>query len=230
MVLLQDLSGSMGVGGRLEASREAVGYFFDRARPGDEFALATFASDSTDVDVPFTEDMGALRESVARWEAYGKTALHDAVGRLPEISGDSRNVKRAAILVTDGVDNASALSANEARELVRRAELPVYVLGLESGDPFAVDAQRRQGLPLRGHAQPPLPPDRRALLSDSPAPTTSRRLARRSRTICATSTCSDSTRRGAARRHSGVSRSRSAATTGCASWRAMGYRGTAPAR
>jgi Ca-activated chloride channel family protein len=140
VVLLQDLSGSMGVGGRLEASREAVGYFLDRARSGDEFALATFASDSTDVDVPFTENLGALRESVARWEAYGKTALHDAVGRLPEISGDSRNVKRAAILVTDGVDNASALSANQARELVRRAELPVYVLGLESGDPFAVDA------------------------------------------------------------------------------------------
>ncbi|MBZ0089737.1 MAG: hypothetical protein K8H90_05090, partial [Thermoanaerobaculia bacterium] len=82
---------------------------------------------------------GALNESIARWEAYGKTALHDAVGRLPEISGDSRNVKRAAILITDGVDNASSLSANEARDLVRRAELPVYVLGLESGDPFALD-------------------------------------------------------------------------------------------
>jgi len=139
VVLLQDLSGSMGVGGRLEASREAARYFLDRARPGDEFALATFASGSADVEVPFTEDSGALHESIARWEAYGKTALHDAVARLPEISGDSRNVKRAAILVTDGVDNASTLSANEARELVRRAELPVYVLGLESGDPFAVD-------------------------------------------------------------------------------------------
>lgn len=139
LVLLQDLSGSMGVGGRLAASQEAARYFLDRGRPGDEFALASFASGSTSVDVPFTEDMEALRESVASWEAYGKTALHDAVGRLPEITGDSRNVKRAAILVTDGVDNASALSANEARELVRRAELPVYVLGLESGDPLVVD-------------------------------------------------------------------------------------------
>lgn len=139
LVLLQDLSGSMGVGGRLTASQEAARYFLDRGRPGDEFALASFASGSTSVDVPFTEDMEALHESVASWEAYGKTALHDAVGRLPEITGDSRNVKRAAILVTDGVDNASALSANEARELVRRAELPVYVLGLESGDPLVVD-------------------------------------------------------------------------------------------
>jgi VWFA-related protein len=140
LVVLQDLSGSMGVGGRLDASREAARFFLDHARVGDEFALATFAAGAASVDVPFTENLEALRESVATWEAYGKTALHDAVSRLPEISGTGRNVKRAALLVTDGVDNASAISAGEARELVRRAELPVYVLGLESGDPYEVDA------------------------------------------------------------------------------------------
>jgi VWFA-related protein len=139
LVFLQDLSGSMGVGGRLESSQEAARSFLDASRPGDEVAIATFASGSTDVEVPFTENLQAARESVATWEAYGKTSLHDAVARLPEISSSSRNVKRAAILITDGVDNASALSPAEARELVRRAELPVYVLGLESGDPFALD-------------------------------------------------------------------------------------------
>ena len=40
LVFMQDISGSMGVGGRLEASLEAIRYFFDRARPGDEFALS----------------------------------------------------------------------------------------------------------------------------------------------------------------------------------------------
>jgi VWFA-related protein len=135
LVFLQDLSGSMGPGGRLEASKEAILEFLDRARPGDEYALATFAMGSTAVDVPFTEDQQALREAVAGWEAWGKTALHDAVAWLPDISGDSRNVKRAAVLITDGADNASRMTAAEARDLVRRAELPVYVLGLESGDP-----------------------------------------------------------------------------------------------
>jgi VWFA-related protein len=140
LVFMQDLSGSMGVGGRLEASLEAIRYFFERARPGDEYALSSFASGVTAVDVPFTEDLDVLRDGISKWEAYGKTTLHDAVGWLPEISGDSRNVKRAAVLITDGVDNASKISAGEARELVRRAELPVYVLGLESGDPMALDA------------------------------------------------------------------------------------------
>jgi VWFA-related protein len=141
LVFLQDLSGSMGVGGRLESSQEVARHFIEEARPGDEMAVATFAGDLTQVDVPFTENLAAVDEAVGTWEAYGKTALHDAVGRLPEISSDSRNTKRAAILVTDGVDNASRMNPAEARELVRRAELPVYVLGLESGDPFALDEQ-----------------------------------------------------------------------------------------
>jgi len=141
LVFLQDLSGSMAIGGRLEASREAVGYFLDRAKFGDEFAIATFAGQTTAVDVPYTEEIATLRESVAGWEAYGRTALHDAVSLLPQITGDSRNLKRAVVLITDGVDNASQMTANQARDLVRRAELPVFVLGLESGDPRVVSAE-----------------------------------------------------------------------------------------
>jgi VWFA-related protein len=141
LVFLQDLSGSMALSGKLEASQRVVRFFFDLARGGDEFALASFAGPVTAVDVPFTEDQSALRETVARWEGYGKTALHDAVALLPQISGSSRNLKRAVVLITDGADNASQMTAAQAREVVRRAEIPVFVLGLESGDPKAVSAE-----------------------------------------------------------------------------------------
>jgi len=140
LVFLQDLSGSMANGGRIESSREAVRFFLDGAKSGDEFAIASFAGPTTAVEVPFTEDLAALREDVDRWRPYGRTALHDAVSLLPQISGASRNLKRAVVLITDGVDNASRLSAAQARQVVRRAELPVYVLGLESGDPRVVSA------------------------------------------------------------------------------------------
>lgn len=144
LVFLQDLSGSMEIGGRLESSRQAVSFFLDQAKPGDEFALASFAGEVTAVDVPFTEAQEPLREMVGRWEAYGKTALHDAVALLPQISGESRNVKRAVVLVTDGVDNASQISATQAREIVGRAEIPVFVLGLESGDPYALSIEGKK--------------------------------------------------------------------------------------
>jgi len=139
LVFLQDLSGSM-AGSRLDASRQAIYYFLDSAKPGDEFSLASFAMDSTEIEVPFTEEILTLQESIALWEPYGKTGLHDAVALLPQISNDSRNVKRAAILITDGVDNASRITAAQAREIVQKSELPVYVFGLASGDPYATPA------------------------------------------------------------------------------------------
>lgn len=141
IVFLQDLSGSMALSGKLEQSKKAILSFLDQARPGDEFALASFAGDVTAIDVPFTENQRPLRETLARWEAYGRTGLHDAVSLLPQITGDSRNVKRAVILITDGADNASRIPPNQARDIVRRAALPVFVLGLESGDPFSVSAE-----------------------------------------------------------------------------------------
>lgn len=138
LVFLQDLSGSMASGGKLAASREAVLYFVDQARTGDEFALASFAGGATHVDVPFTGDLTALGEALDSWEAYGTTALHDAVAWIPEISTDGRAGKRGAVLLTDGVDNASTIPADQAREVVRRSQVPVYVLGLGSGSPYAL--------------------------------------------------------------------------------------------
>lgn len=144
VIFLQDLSGSMGIGTKLQESRDAVRYFLDRAVAGDEFAIATFAGGRQQVEVPFTEDRTALREELVTWRPWGTTTLHDAVSWIPEISLSGRKPKRFAVLITDGVDNASAFSPVEARRLVRSAQVPVYVLGLESGDPFELDSQGKK--------------------------------------------------------------------------------------
>jgi VWFA-related protein len=130
LVFLQDLSGSMANGGKLEASRAALGELIAAAAPTDELALATFAGGELSVEVPFTRDESVLAEAMALWQGYGTTALHDAVAWIPDIAVAGRHAKRAVVLVTDGVDNASQLSPEAARELVRRARLPVFVLGL----------------------------------------------------------------------------------------------------
>lgn len=135
LVWLQDVSGSMANGDKLEASRTAFRYFVERARPEDEFAIATFAGGLIEVEVPFTSDREALLEAARRWRGYGTTTLHDAVSFLPEISDQGRHRKRAVVLVTDGVDNASVLSPAESRLIVREALLPVYVLGFTTADP-----------------------------------------------------------------------------------------------
>lgn len=130
LIVLQDLSGSMENGGKIETSRRALGDLISRVRPGDEIALASFAGERLAVDVPFTGNRGALGEAMALWHPYGTTALHDAVAWIPEISSEGRHPKRAVLLVTDGVDNASAIAPDEARGIIERAHLPVYVVGL----------------------------------------------------------------------------------------------------
>jgi len=134
LVVLQDLSGSMDNGGKIEASRRAVEDLIERSRPGDELALASFAGGRLAVDVPFTSNRGALGEAMALWHPYGTTALHDAVAWIPSIGAEGRHPKRAVVLVSDGVDNASTVTPETARQVVRDAQLPVYVLGLGRHD------------------------------------------------------------------------------------------------
>lgn len=143
IVFLQDLSGSM-EGTSLQASRQAVQFFLDKSLAGDEFAIATFASDAGQVEVPYTSDMSVLRESVASWRAWGTTALHDAVAWVPDISAEGRNPKRFAVLITDGIDNASKFTPERAREIVRQAQLPVYVIGLGTGSPYELSDTGRK--------------------------------------------------------------------------------------
>lgn len=141
VIFLQDMSGSMANGGKLDNSRQVVRFFLDRALTGDEFAVATFAGLGVQVEVPFTTELATLREALDTWKPYGTTALHDAVAGVPDISLEGRNPKRFAILITDGVDNASRITPEQARDIVREAQLPVYVLGIGSGNPYELSSE-----------------------------------------------------------------------------------------
>lgn len=144
VVILQDLSGSMETGGNIDLSRQVASFFFDKALQGDEFALATFASGNLQVEVPYTSNLGTLREAVKGWKAWGTTALHDAVAAVPTISLQGNNPKRFAILVTDGIDNASRIPPERAREIVRQAQLPFYVIGMDTGSPFEITQEGKK--------------------------------------------------------------------------------------
>ena len=154
LVFMQDLSGSMAEAEKMASSRESLDCFLDTARKSDEVALATFAGGQTEIEVPLTSQVAAVREAMEIWEPYGTTGLYDAVAMLPEISLGSGGAKRAAVLVTDGVDNVSAIGPEQAQKLVQSADLPVYVLALpgrdESGPP---DGSYRYGDLLRQLAE-----------------------------------------------------------------------------
>ena len=140
ILFLQDLSGSMGIGAKLDHSRTLIRCVLGLERAGDEFAVASFGDRKLFVEVPFPGTREAILEAAARFAGYGRTALHDAVGWLPDLVYSRATPRRAVVLLTDGVDNASVLAPAAARNEVRQAEVPVHVVGLETGSIDAVDA------------------------------------------------------------------------------------------
>lgn len=140
LFFLQDLSGSMDLVGRLQSSKQVLNHFLERATPGDRFAMFTFAGNQVRQAVPLTAEVDRLRRAAWSWHPYGKTALHDAVALLPDLVVDSPSSRRAVLLVSDGLDNASAIDPVEARRRIRASEIPVYVIGLQTGSPYDLTA------------------------------------------------------------------------------------------
>ncbi len=129
---LLDTSGSMGVGNKLENAKNAIRTIIRSGRPGDDFALFAFSEGDVRLVSDFSPDPGKLVRALWDLEASGQTALFDAVAATPERMMKGRNNKRAILLFTDGVDNASQLSSNEMAELLQHVSVPVYTIGMKN--------------------------------------------------------------------------------------------------
>ena len=82
------------------------------------------------LDQDFTDDVGKLRAALDKVETWGSTALYDAVvASAAHIRRDARIQKRVLLVVTDGKDNASQETLDEAVQQLQRADGPVvYVI------------------------------------------------------------------------------------------------------
>ena len=100
IVFLQDVSGSMALGGRLDQGKALLNCLLEERKSVDRFALASFAGGRLWVEAPLTANAEALRESADSWQAYGKTGLHDAVARLTEADLGNAIVRLVAMVVS----------------------------------------------------------------------------------------------------------------------------------
>lgn len=125
-----DTSGSM-AGRKLEGSRNLIMAFLAERRQEDQLALWTFGNDQVVERFPFGMGWYLLPRMLETIKPWSTTALYDMVLRVPEAMEKADHHRRAAILLTDGVDNASQISAAEATEIAKGLETPIYVLGVE---------------------------------------------------------------------------------------------------
>jgi VWFA-related protein len=143
---LLDTSGSMGVADKLESAKNAIRAIVKARRPGDDFALFAFSEGEVRLVADFSSDPSRLLGSLRELEASGQTALFDAVAATPERMMKGRNNKRAILLFTDGVDNASVLTPEKMAELLQHVSVPVYPIGMKNAAFDALSADERREL------------------------------------------------------------------------------------
>jgi Ca-activated chloride channel homolog len=140
--ILLDGSGSMGLAGKMDAARAAIGALLAHRKPGDDFSLYVFAESVAREMVPFTEKPADITDALAKVKPFGKTAFFDALSTMPERSELGNNPTRAIILLSDGIDNASEISRPELARRLEGVAVPIYPLGIR--DPYEMEKDAKQ--------------------------------------------------------------------------------------
>lgn len=130
--ILLDGSGSMDLAGKMEGARAALETLIANRRTGDDYALFLSTSGGVQELVPFSTRGDAILSAFDMVEPFGKTAVFDAVMRMPDETVRGGNGSRAIILLTDGLDNASSIERPALLRQLEGIEVPVYPLGLVS--------------------------------------------------------------------------------------------------
>ena len=126
LTVLLDVSGSMALQDKLSESKDALDYLMKHLLADrDEVSLLIFADGDVEVASTFSKDKTDFLSVLERTEAYGQTALNDAVGVSPDFANKGNNEKRALLLITDGVENDSEYSPEQAIEVARRVDIPI---------------------------------------------------------------------------------------------------------
>jgi len=123
-VLLLDTTGSMQ--NALPALKNAALRLISELRPEDSVAVYTFSESVTELQ-PFTTDKAAAKRAVLHTQAFGETALYDALARVgQDLIG--RAGKKVIVLFTDGKDNASTLNTDAAIQRAKANGVPIYTI------------------------------------------------------------------------------------------------------
>jgi VWFA-related protein len=111
---------------------EALMHFVSLLEPADQILVIAFNHEVRVVQ-DFTADREALGRVLDALEPLGNTVLYDAAYEAIRKVKDGTAESKAVVLVTDGVDTGSKIAFADLRELARRAEVPVFSIGLDGG-------------------------------------------------------------------------------------------------
>jgi len=118
--------------------------FVQRGNPDDETFVVHF-DDRPKLTHDFTDNIPDLERALRSTRPFGQTAIYDALILALEHMGQAKHTKKVILLITDGVDNSSHHTIDEAVEVAKRSGVAIYTVGLLS----ALDGQKAQETLLR---------------------------------------------------------------------------------
>jgi VWFA-related protein len=105
------------------------------SNPQDEEFLVDFSSEAF-IDQDFTSSLDKLQQGLSYIKSSGGTAAYDAlVASADYLTKNARNPKQVLIIITDGEDNASSATLEQAIRRIQDLDGPiVYCVGLLFGE------------------------------------------------------------------------------------------------
>jgi len=147
LVLALDVSASMR--DKMDEVGNALQYFINLLEPADQVMVITFSAD-VHIEQDFTSDRDQLEHVFNRLEPAMGTSLFDAGIEAIRRVAQGPSESKAVVLVTDGVDTSSRQSFDTLRELARRSEVPIFSIGIDSGEKTIFSKPTFSGFPGRG--------------------------------------------------------------------------------
>ena len=128
LAILVDMSGSMQIGQKAAMVRQVYDSILSQLHEGrDEVALFTFDA-SLHERQNFTHDLSALKGAMSAFEPFGTTSLYDATAATARRLADRSATHKAIIVLTDGIDTSSTMTAREVSGLASSIDVPVFVV------------------------------------------------------------------------------------------------------
>lgn len=146
MCIIIDSSGSMD--NKRDEMKAAALVLVSASKPYDQVCIVGF-DDEVFNGLPhgenFTSDIKEMKEALAHIGSRGGTAMRDAVRTsTDQVEAIAHNHRKVLVLITDGNDTSSKVTQEELLREVKHSGVPIYSIGLLSGDPRPAGAARTE--------------------------------------------------------------------------------------
>jgi len=127
VMLVLDASSTM-YGQPLEDTLAAAQTFLNSLNPADQVGVITF-SDTVQTIAPITSDKAAVSAAIDAIEAGGASPLYDAIVQAVQTLRNLPQGRKAIIVLTDGHDDGSMFTFQEAIQEAELWSIPIYPIG-----------------------------------------------------------------------------------------------------